>query len=124
MGGAVFQHKGPAVEFACWCWSGRQDGKISGEMLARRNAIALRWPGFAAKSPRNRWILHDAIYLLPGVLSSACDLCANGKFPVRPDKVTGVAVRKALEIVLMLWLGFPERSNGGDFGDDLPGPQS
>src|SRR5438046_1769395 len=36
--------------------------------------------------------------------------------PVRPDEVTGVSVRIFLQIVLMLGLGFPERSDRCQLG--------
>src|ERR1700759_4855168 len=41
------------------------------------------------------------------------------QLPVRPDKVAGIAVRIALQIILMLGLGFPERTCRGDLGNHL-----
>src|SRR5580692_5065598 len=49
---------------------------------------------------------------------------ANRQLPIRTDKVAGVAVGKMLQIVLMIGLGFPERSGRRDFGHDFPRPQS
>src|ERR1700722_11654588 len=46
------------------------------------------------------------------------------QLPVRPDEVTGVAVRIALQVILMLGLGFPERSGRGHLGDNLARPQA
>src|SRR6266481_5650283 len=43
------------------------------------------------------------------------------QLPVRPNEVTGVAVRITLQIILMLGLGLPERSDGRNLGDDLAG---
>jgi hypothetical protein len=42
----------------------------------------------------------------------------------RPDEVAGVAVRNALQVVLVLRLGLPERACRRDFGDDLAGPEA
>src|SRR5215469_8135966 len=47
-----------------------------------------------------------------------------GKDPVGARKVTGVAVRMALQIVLVLRLGFPEVPYRRHLGDDLAGPQA
>ena len=44
--------------------------------------------------------------------------------PVRADEVAGVAVRVALEIILMLGLGLPERAGRRDFGRRLARPQT
>ena len=44
--------------------------------------------------------------------------------PVRPNEVTGVAVRKLLQIILMLRLGLPERSGGRHLGDNLAWPEA
>src|SRR5258708_30488295 len=44
--------------------------------------------------------------------------------PVRPNEVTGVAIRIFLQVVLMLGLGLPERSGGGNLGDDPAPPQA
>src|SRR3954447_24023475 len=49
---------------------------------------------------------------------------AVGQLPARPRKVAGVAVRVALEIVLVLGLGLPERDGLADLGHDLAGPQT
>src|SRR5580765_2730846 len=39
--------------------------------------------------------------------------------PIRPNEVTGVAVRIFLQIILMLGFGLPERSGGCHLGDNL-----
>ena len=44
--------------------------------------------------------------------------------PVRPREVARVAVRIALEVVLMLGLGLPERAGRRNLGHDLPGPDA
>src|ERR1700691_1650448 len=49
---------------------------------------------------------------------------AYRKLPIRPDKMTGVAVRIALQVVLVLRLGLPELPGGGDLRDDLTRPQT
>src|SRR5271154_3895916 len=46
------------------------------------------------------------------------------KAPVGSDIMAGVAVRKALEIVLMFGLRFPEFRSGPDFGHYFSGPKS
>jgi pimeloyl-ACP methyl ester carboxylesterase len=46
-----------------------------------------------------------------------------GQHPARAREVAGVAVRVALQVVLVLRLGLPERTGRGDLGDDLAGPQ-
>ena len=75
-------------------------------------------------SSGDRWFLHGAVRLsLPALPSSACYALANRKFPVRPHKVASVPVRIALEIILMLRLGFPERSSGGNLCHDFARPQ-
>ena len=38
--------------------------------------------------------------------------------------MAGVATRPLLQIILVLWLCFPEIPNGFDFGDHLAVPQS
>ena len=43
---------------------------------------------------------------------------------MRPDEVAGVARRVALEVVLVLGLGVPKGTGGGDLSDDLAGPQA
>src|SRR6267378_1259056 len=44
--------------------------------------------------------------------------------PVRPNEVTGVAVGIFLQIVLMLGLGLPERSDRCHLGDNLARPKA
>src|SRR6478609_5615970 len=44
--------------------------------------------------------------------------------PIRPNEVTGVAVRIFLQIILMLGLGLPERSGGCHLGDNLARPKA
>src|SRR4051812_16060086 len=59
--------------------------------------------------------------------SSAWPLLSLGpdrQRPVRPDEVAGVAVGDALQVVLVLGLGFPEGAGRGDFRHDLPGPKA
>ena len=34
--------------------------------------------------------------------------CAARQFPVEPNEMAGIAVRKTLQIILMFWLGFPQ----------------
>lgn len=46
------------------------------------------------------------------------------KLPVRPGEVTGVAVRIALEIVLVLRFRFPEIARRHHLGHDLSGPEA
>src|SRR5688572_7553510 len=45
------------------------------------------------------------------------------QLPAGPDEVARIAVGVALEVVLVLGLGFPEIAGGRDFGHDLAGPQ-
>jgi len=45
------------------------------------------------------------------------------QFPTGTHKVTRVAVRIVLQIVLMLGFGLPEIAGGGDFRNHLAGPQ-
>jgi hypothetical protein len=47
-----------------------------------------------------------------------------GQLPAGAREVAGVAVRVALEVVLVLGLGLPERDGLADLGDDLAGPQA
>src|SRR6187200_134886 len=49
---------------------------------------------------------------------------AVGQLPARSGEVAGVAVRVALEVVLVLGLGLPERDGLADLGHHLAGPQS
>src|SRR5690348_8791258 len=44
------------------------------------------------------------------------------KSPVRPNKVAGIAIRDALEVILMLGLGLPERTCWYDLCHDGPRP--
>ena len=46
-----------------------------------------------------------------------------GQHPARAREVAGVAVRVALQVVLVLRLSLPERTGRGDLGDDLAGPE-
>ena len=46
------------------------------------------------------------------------------QFPARPREVAGVAVRVALEVVLVLGLGLPEGDGLADLGHHLAGPQA
>src|SRR5215216_6005535 len=48
---------------------------------------------------------------------------SDGQLPVLPDEMTVVAIRNALEVVLMLRLGFPEIAGWSDFGDHLARPK-
>src|SRR6202048_540629 len=51
-------------------------------------------------------------------------LLAVRQFPVRPNEVTGVALRITLQIILMLGLGFPEWSHGCHLGNHLARPKA
>src|SRR6476661_3931293 len=53
-----------------------------------------------------------------------CGCRAARQLPVRSDEVARVPARVALEIVLVLGFGLPERPSRRHFGDDLAGPQS
>ena len=60
---------------------------------------------------------------------SAGDRClgrglAVWQLPARPREVAGVAVRVALEVVLVVRFGLPERHGLADLGHDLAGPQA
>src|SRR5271169_6408608 len=46
------------------------------------------------------------------------------ELPALPNEMTGVAIRIALQIILMLRLGFPEGTGGREFGNDLAGPET
>src|SRR3954453_21880077 len=46
------------------------------------------------------------------------------QLPARAREVAGVAVGVALEVVLVLGLGLPERDRLADLGHDLAGPQA
>src|SRR4051794_15205525 len=46
------------------------------------------------------------------------------QLPARPREVAVVAARVALEVVLVLGLGLPERDSLADLGHDLAGPQA
>jgi hypothetical protein len=46
------------------------------------------------------------------------------KLPAGPDEVTGIAVRIPLQIILMLRLGLPERTDGRHFRHDLAWPKA
>ena len=46
------------------------------------------------------------------------------ELPARPREVARVAVRDALQVVLVLGLGLPERDGLADLGHDLAGPQA
>ena len=50
------------------------------------------------------------------------DLSPHGQLPVGPDEMTGVAVRDAFQVILVLGLGFPESTDGRHFGHQLTGP--
>src|SRR5918993_265637 len=49
---------------------------------------------------------------------------ASGKFPARPQEVAGVAIRVALEVILVLWLGLPELAHRGDCRHRATRPQT
>src|SRR5918993_3246569 len=51
-------------------------------------------------------------------------LGASAKFPARPEEVAGVAIRVALEVILVLRLGLPEFANGRDFRHRAARPQT
>ena len=63
----------------------------------------------------------------PPLLTHAVCLASRGapagQHPVRAREVAGVAVLVALQVVLVLRLGLPERTGWGDLGDDLAGPE-
>src|SRR3954447_24552174 len=60
-----------------------------------------------------------------GAQSAALDRgLAVWKVPARPREVAVVAARIALEVVLVLRLGLPERDGLADLGHDLAGPQA
>src|SRR5690349_21214936 len=46
------------------------------------------------------------------------------QFPARTQEVTGIAVRIALQIVLVFGLGLPESAGGRDLRDDTARPQA
>src|SRR4051812_45574492 len=50
-------------------------------------------------------------------------LVPHRQFPLRPHEMTGVAVRYALQIILMFRLCFPEWAGRRYFSDDAPGPK-
>ena len=52
------------------------------------------------------------------------DFRALRQLPARPREVAGVAVRVALQVVLVLRLGLPEVARGRHLGDDLARPQA
>src|SRR6266567_2025892 len=62
----------------------------------------------------------------PSAVPSAalCGGLAVWQLPARPREVAGVAVRIALEVVLVLGLGLPERDGLADLGHHLPRPQA
>ena len=45
------------------------------------------------------------------------------KLPFRPNEMASVAIRVALQVVLMFPLGFPEGAGLGDFRNNLSGPK-
>ena len=45
------------------------------------------------------------------------------KLPFRPNEMASVAIRVALQVVLMLRLGFPEGAGLGNFRKNLSGPK-
>jgi hypothetical protein len=45
------------------------------------------------------------------------------QLPVAPDEVAGIAVRNALQVILVLGLGLPEIAGRHHFGHDLAGPE-
>src|ERR671916_1251839 len=47
-----------------------------------------------------------------------------GELPIRADEVTGVTSGVALQIILVLGLGFPEVAGRRDLGHDLPRPKT
>src|SRR5512134_3544643 len=49
---------------------------------------------------------------------------APGQFPARAREVTGIAERVALQIVLVLRLGFPEFAGGRDLRHNAAWPQA
>src|SRR6476620_9652925 len=49
---------------------------------------------------------------------------AFGELPAGADPVAGVAVGDALQVVLVLGLGLPERAGRLQLGHDLAGPQA
>src|SRR6516162_1244276 len=65
--------------------------------------------------------IHASMSRSCGALASGLPL---GKDPVGTREVTGVAVRIALQIVLVLWFGFPEVADRRHLGDDLARPQA
>ena len=58
----------------------------------------------------------------PSTDGCVVSLRPRGQLPVRSDEVAGVAIRKTLEVILVLSLGFPERPGWRDLGPDLAGP--
>ena len=50
--------------------------------------------------------------------------CVPGQLPARPREVTGIALRVALEIVLVLGLGLPEFASGRDLRHNGAWPQA
>src|ERR1700675_1155925 len=51
-------------------------------------------------------------------------LRAVRKLPARPDEMTGVAVRIAFQIILVLRLGVPEGTGGCELGYDFARPET
>jgi hypothetical protein len=62
-------------------------------------------------------VLRDWLRLFTG-------LVAYGQNPVGTHEVACISVRESLQIVLMLWLGFPEISRRRNFSNDLAWPNS
>src|SRR3954447_1413667 len=58
------------------------------------------------------------------VASGVGRLLTNGQLPARPNEMTGIAIRNALQVVLVLRFGFPEVPGGRHFGDHLARPQA
>ena len=67
---------------------------------------------------RERWTKRELLV----AMDSDHGILAARQGPARPWEVAGVAVRVGLQVVLVLWLGLPERPRRGHFGDDLAGP--
>src|SRR3569623_417241 len=64
-----------------------------------------------------------SICVNPGLLGRHRRDVALGQYPVWTREVAGVPGRIALEVILVLGLGLPERADRREFGHHLAGPQ-
>src|SRR3954453_1557900 len=86
--------------------------------LANRSCLAAK-----LKNPADSTAISEKYMLFGLFLTVPLSRHSTRELPFRPNEMASVAIRVALQVVLMFRLGFPEGAGLGDFRDNLSAPK-